>query len=438
MVTSSTTPPPFLSRGSGSVDGGSVTRGESGDECIGEGGSSVTGYTRRSNGGSSSGNTRRHSSTSENQEQESELAGVTEGVATSSKNGRSSGGGVVSSTISSTSPVLGDPSGRAEAASSDPGSSCSRDANIANNNCIIDQQNNEQESDGRRDGRFTVSSIKESASSAVLPQSADRDGGQSQSDSQQSQKCESNVEGKELESIKEEGSSVSGSSRCPSLSHSHNSQGRISGVGGGDSGVTEPAASTMAGNMLESAGGEPGGGADHQHETTDLTESSSTAAVGGDGEGGDVTEPGGGSAPTEGSDPGALPISQDHHQQQQHAHRDRSDTEEGEEEAVDVSPDGRYLKFDEEIGRGSFKTVYRGLDTQTGVSVAWCELQEKKLTKSERQRFREEAEMLKGLQHPNIVRFYDYWEASGKKKCIVLVTELMTSGTLKMYVMSHA
>ena len=40
--------------------------------------------------------------------------------------------------------------------------------------------------------------------------------------------------------------------------------------------------------------------------------------------------------------------------------------------------------------------------------------------------------MLKGLQHPNIVRFYD----SGTRVlrgqvCIVLVTELMTSGTLK-------
>ena len=58
--------------------------------------------------------------------------------------------------------------------------------------------------------------------------------------------------------------------------------------------------------------------------------------------------------------------------------------------------------------------------------------QEKKLNKCERQRFREEAEMLKGLQHPNIVRFYDYWEvALTKRKYIVLVTELMTSGTLK-------
>uniref|UniRef100_A0A8C2UMU9 non-specific serine/threonine protein kinase n=1 Tax=Chinchilla lanigera TaxID=34839 RepID=A0A8C2UMU9_CHILA len=42
--------------------------------------------------------------------------------------------------------------------------------------------------------------------------------------------------------------------------------------------------------------------------------------------------------------------------------------------------------------------------------------------------------MLKGLQHPNIVRFYDFWESSAKgKRCIVLVTELMTSGTLKTY-----
>lgn len=48
-----------------------------------------------------------------------------------------------------------------------------------------------------------------------------------------------------------------------------------------------------------------------------------------------------------------------------------------EEKAVGISPDGRFLKFEEEIGRGSFKTVYRGLDTQTGVAVAWCELQVK-------------------------------------------------------------
>nr|XP_020835697.1 serine/threonine-protein kinase WNK3 isoform X2 [Phascolarctos cinereus] len=108
--------------------------------------------------------------------------------------------------------------------------------------------------------------------------------------------------------------------------------------------------------------------------------------------------------------------------------------EEAEMKAVATSPSGRFLKFDIELGRGAFKTVFKGLDTETWVEVAWCELQDRKLSKAEQQRFKEEAEMLKGLQHPNIVRFYDSWESVVKgKKCIVLVTELMTSGTLKTY-----
>ncbi|KAM8966077.1 LOW QUALITY PROTEIN: serine/threonine-protein kinase WNK3 [Sarcophilus harrisii] len=108
--------------------------------------------------------------------------------------------------------------------------------------------------------------------------------------------------------------------------------------------------------------------------------------------------------------------------------------EEAEMKAVATSPSGRFLEFDIELGRGAFKTVFKGLDTETWVEVAWCELQDRKLSKAEQQRFKEEAEMLKGLQHPNIVRFYDSWESTVKgKKCIVLVTELMTSGTLKTY-----
>lgn len=58
--------------------------------------------------------------------------------------------------------------------------------------------------------------------------------------------------------------------------------------------------------------------------------------------------------------------------------------------------------------------------------------QTRKLSRAERQRFSEEVEMLKGLQHPNIVRFYDSWKSVLRGQvCIVLVTELMTSGTLK-------
>ena len=45
------------------------------------------------------------------------------------------------------------------------------------------------------------------------------------------------------------------------------------------------------------------------------------------------------------------------------------------DKAIDKSPNGRFMKYDIEVGRGSFKTVYKGLDTETGVAVAWCELQ---------------------------------------------------------------
>lgn len=54
---------------------------------------------------------------------------------------------------------------------------------------------------------------------------------------------------------------------------------------------------------------------------------------------------------------------------------EQEEKEDVETKAVATSPDGRYLKFNVEIGRGSFKTVYKGLDTETTVEVAWCELQ---------------------------------------------------------------
>lgn len=46
---------------------------------------------------------------------------------------------------------------------------------------------------------------------------------------------------------------------------------------------------------------------------------------------------------------------------------------EEQEKTIDQSPDGRFVKLNFEIGRGSFKTVYNGMDTESGASVAWCE-----------------------------------------------------------------
>ena len=70
--------------------------------------------------------------------------------------------------------------------------------------------------------------------------------------------------------------------------------------------------------------------------------------------------------------------------------------------------------------------------------------QENRYNKAEQARFKEEVAILKTLQHPNILKLYDSWEArqgsvGGDKKdrknhVLVLVTELMTSGTLKGWV----
>lgn len=56
------------------------------------------------------------------------------------------------------------------------------------------------------------------------------------------------------------------------------------------------------------------------------------------------------------------------------SHNTKIKLEDEEANALDKSADGRFLKF-EEIGRGSFKTVYKGIDVLSGVAVAWCELQ---------------------------------------------------------------
>ena len=136
----------------------------------------------------------------------------------------------------------------------------------------------------------------------------------------------------------------------------------------------------------------------------------------------------------------------------------RSESEDDSERTLETSPNGQFYKINQVIGRGAFKIVHRGLNADTGVPVAWCELQANQVKDTDRQEFIKEANLLKDLEHPNIVRFYDCWEVkketdqnklsshnsddvkdnvvlrSGQKSRIVIITELVTSGTLKNYV----
>lgn len=60
-----------------------------------------------------------------------------------------------------------------------------------------------------------------------------------------------------------------------------------------------------------------------------------------------------------------------------------------------VSPTGRFKRFSEELGRGAYKTVYRGVDHDTGREVAWSLINISNLPKSERPRIKSEISLIK-------------------------------------------
>ncbi|XP_039022822.1 serine/threonine-protein kinase WNK8-like isoform X2 [Hibiscus syriacus] len=105
---------------------------------------------------------------------------------------------------------------------------------------------------------------------------------------------------------------------------------------------------------------------------------------------------------------------------------------------TEKDPSGRYVRYDEILGRGAFKTVYKGFDEVDGIEVAWNQINiEDVLQKPEQlERLYSEVHLLKSLKHENIIKFYDSW-VDDKNKTINMITELFTSGSLRQYRKKH-
>jgi WNK lysine deficient protein kinase len=97
---------------------------------------------------------------------------------------------------------------------------------------------------------------------------------------------------------------------------------------------------------------------------------------------------------------------------------------------VEVSPSGRFFRYSDELGRGAYKNVYRGLDCDTGREVAWGVIELSKLPKSERPRIKSEINIIKKLHHPNIMTFIAAWIDKETEK-IHMITEMITGGSLR-------
>ncbi|XP_074264430.1 putative serine/threonine-protein kinase WNK11 [Silene latifolia] len=108
-------------------------------------------------------------------------------------------------------------------------------------------------------------------------------------------------------------------------------------------------------------------------------------------------------------------------------------------EIVEKDPTGRYVRYDDVLGEGTWKKVYRGFDEVDGIEVAWSQVDLSsqimdcpKLLKS----LCDEAKILKSLKHENVMRCYHSW-VDLKNKRINMITELFTSGDLQHYCKKH-
>ncbi|CEF59672.1 WNK homolog [Strongyloides ratti] len=105
---------------------------------------------------------------------------------------------------------------------------------------------------------------------------------------------------------------------------------------------------------------------------------------------------------------------------------------------IDCSPDGKYFQFNEEIGNGSLKKVYKGYDKNSKIYVAWCETKNN-LFPDKIKKIREEIYILSLLSHQNILPLLNYWEYKIEgviETNIVMITEYFDNGSLKNYITS--
>ena len=103
---------------------------------------------------------------------------------------------------------------------------------------------------------------------------------------------------------------------------------------------------------------------------------------------------------------------------------------------ISESPDNRYVCFNDIIGKGAYKIVYRGYDRHKGIDVAWNSINIGKLEGDHQQLVIDEVMMLKELSSKSkyIIDFQNAWQDDDK---VIFITELALSGTLKEYILQR-
>ena len=112
------------------------------------------------------------------------------------------------------------------------------------------------------------------------------------------------------------------------------------------------------------------------------------------------------------------------------------DDDDGRPVVVDTDPTGRFERYEECLGIGAYKEVFKAFDQEEAVEVAWCQLKASFSGRKDVEKILNEISILQSLRCENVINFYTSWAKKGSdgRDHIIFITELMTSGTLKQYI----
>ncbi|KAG6407446.1 hypothetical protein SASPL_130437 [Salvia splendens] len=112
--------------------------------------------------------------------------------------------------------------------------------------------------------------------------------------------------------------------------------------------------------------------------------------------------------------------------------------DEDKEEFVEVDPTSRYGRYDELMGAGAVKKVYRAFDQEEGIEVAWNQVKLRNFADDESMinRLFSEVGLLRQLKNKNIISLYSVWRDE-KRNTLNFITEACTSGNLREYRKKH-